>query len=54
MLTTYDEYSRSNRGNLPLPIQIQLSGKLKTFSEIFVAFLECTLNLEHFEKKRAS
>ena len=50
-LTTYDEYSRTNRENLPLPIQIQLSEKLKTFSEIFIAFLECTLNLEHFEKK---
>ena len=50
-LTTFGEYSRRNRENLPLPIQIQLSGKLKSFSHNFIAFLECTLNLEHFEKK---
>ena len=50
MLTTNYEYSRSNRENLPLPIQRQLSEKLKTFSQFFIALLECTLNLEHFEK----
>ena len=49
--TTNYEYSRTNRENLPLPIRIQLSEKLKAFSQIFVAFLEYTLNLEHFEKK---
>ena len=51
MLTTDDEYSRSNSENLPLPIQRQLSEKLKTFSQFFIAVLECTLNLEHFEKR---
>ena len=50
-LTADDEYSRSNRKNLLLPIQRQLSKKLNTFSQFFIAFLECTLNLEHFEKK---
>ena len=30
---------------------MQLSGKLKTFSGFFIAFLESTLNFEHFEKK---
>ena len=52
--TTGDEYSRSIRENLPLPIQRQLSEKLNTFSDFFIAFLECALNLEHFEKKWAS
>ena len=31
---------------------MQLSKKEETFSEIFVAFLESTLNFEHFSKKR--
>ena len=50
-LTANYEYSRSDRENLPLPIQLQLSEKLKTFSQFFIEFLESTLNLEHFEKK---
>ena len=50
-LTTDYNDSRSNRENLPLPIQRQLSEKLKTFSN-FLLVLECTLNLEHFEKKK--
>ena len=50
-MTTDDEYSRSNSENLPLPIQRQLSEKLKTFSQFFIAILEGTLNLEHFEKR---
>ena len=45
------EYSRSNRENLPLPIQMQLSEKPKTFSWFFIAFLESTLTFEHFEQK---
>ena len=28
-----------------------LSQKQKTFSQFFLAFLKCALNLEHFEKK---
>ena len=28
-----------------------VSQKQKTFSEFFLAFLKCALNLEHFEKK---
>ena len=48
---TTDKYSRSIRENLPLPIQRQLSEKLKPFSQLFITFLECTLNLEHFETK---
>ena len=48
------EYCRTNTDNLPLPVQMQLSGKLKTFSEIFIAFSDSALNFEHFEKKSAS
>ena len=51
MLTTNDEYSGSYRENLPLPIQMQLSDQLKTFSEIFIAFLETTVRFKCFEKK---
>ena len=51
MLTTNYDYSRSDRENLLLPIQLQLSDKLKTFSQFFIAFLESTSNFEHFEKK---
>ena len=50
-LTANYEYTRSDRENLPLQIQLKLSEKLKTFSQCFIAFLESTLNLEHFEKK---
>ena len=52
MLTANYEYSHSSRENLQLPIQMQLSEKLKTFSNFFFfAFLESKLNFEHFEKK---
>ena len=50
-LTANYEYSRSNRKNLPLPVQMQLSEKPKTYFQFFIAFLESTLNFEHFEKK---
>ena len=30
---------------------MQLSEQLKTFSEIFIAFLESTFTFKHFEKK---
>ena len=39
------------RENLLLPIQMQFSKKLKTFSQFFIAFLKSTLNFEHFIKK---
>ena len=51
-LTANYEYSRSNRENLPLPIQMQLSEKPKIFCQFFIAFLESTLNFEHFETKK--
>ena len=52
-MTTNFEYSRSNREHLPFPIQMQLSETPKTFCQ-FIAFLEATLNFEHFEKKNQS
>ena len=45
------EYPWHNRKNLPLPIQMQLSKKPKTFCCFFIAILEFTLKFEHFEKK---
>ena len=55
-LTADYKYSRSNRENLQLPIQMQLSKKPKTFLLhfycVFIAFLESKLKFEHFEKKK--
>ena len=50
-MTANYEYTRSNRENLPLPVQTQLSEKPKILSQYFIAFLESTLNFEHLEKK---
>ena len=49
-LTTIYEYFRSNRENLPLPIQMQLTKKSKKICKFFIVCLEFTLNFEHFEK----
>ena len=48
-LTANYEHSRSNRENLPLPIQIQLSEKTIFFCSVFFAFLGSTLNLQCFK-----
>ena len=45
-LTANYEYSRTNRENLPLPIQIKLSKKPSVFCSIFFVFLESTLNFQ--------
>ena len=37
--------------NLQQQLQTPLSQKQKTFSGIFIAFLKCEWNLEHFQKK---
>ena len=50
-MTADYEYSRSNRENLPLPIEMQLSEKPKTRCCNFIAVLEFTLNFEQFEEK---
>ena len=46
-----DKCSLPNRDNLMQPIHMQLSQKLKTFSEFFPAFSKSRLNFEHFQKK---
>ena len=50
MLSVNFKYSHSNRENLLIPIQMQLSKKPKILSQIFIAFLESALDFEHFEK----
>ena len=50
-LTADDKYSSINMKNLRQQFQTPLSHKQKTFSEFFIAFLNCALNLEHFRKK---
>ena len=50
-LTTDDKYSRRNMMNFTQQFEPPLSQRQKTFSEFFLAFLKCALNLKHFEKK---
>ena len=40
ILTADDKYSVLNRDSLRQPIQMQLSQKQKTFSQVFSAFLK--------------
>ena len=44
-------YSDWNMRNFTQQLEAPLSQKQKTFSGLFLAFLKCALNLEHFEKK---
>ena len=37
--------------NFPQQLQTPISQKQNIFSGFFIAYLECTSNLEHFEKK---
>ena len=48
------EGSRSNRENLPFPIQIKLSKKPLTFCDILLAFVVSTWNFQCSEKKWTS
>ena len=50
-LTVDDKHYMLNRDNLTQPIQIQLSQKQKTFSQIFFAFLKSILNDKPLPKK---
>ena len=50
-LTADDKYSASNMQNLQQQFQTLLAQKQKTFSGFSIAFLKCTWNLEHFQKK---
>ena len=48
------KYSRSNRANLPLPVQIKLFKKPSIFCCVFFFFVfsESTLNFQCSEKKK--
>ena len=50
-MSAADKCSLPNRNNLMTPIHMQLSKKVKTFSEFFLAFSKSRLNFEHFQKK---
>ena len=50
-MTTDDKYSRRNMLKFTQKLEAPLPQKQKTFSGLFLAFLKCALNLEHFEKK---
>ena len=50
-LTANDKYSGSNMQNFPQQYQTPLCQKQKNFSGLFIAFLKCAWNLEHFKKK---
>ena len=50
-MTTDDKYSRRIMLNFTKQLEAPLPQKQKTFSGLFLAFLKCALNLEHFEKK---
>ena len=50
-LTADDKHWLLNRESLMQPIQMQLSQKQKTFSEVFFAFLKSILNFKYFPNK---
>ena len=50
-MTADDRYIRCNIHNFPQQLQTPISQKQKIFVELFIAYLECASNLEHFEKK---
>ena len=50
-MTAVDKCSLPNRDNLMQPIHLQLSQKLKSFSEFFPAFSKSKVNFEDFRTK---
>ena len=50
-LTLDDKHYLLNRDNLTEPINMQLSKKQKTFSDIFFVFLNSCLNFKHLPTK---
>ena len=50
-MSAVDKCSLPNRDNLMQPVHMQLSQRLKTFSEFFSAFSKSRLNFAYFEKK---
>ena len=53
-LTAEYKYSRRNMQTFAQPVQTRLPLKQKPFSGFFIAFLKCTWNGEHFQKKGES
>ena len=51
ILAAKDKYPVVNRVNLTKPVEMQLSLKQKSFSEVFSSFMKSSLNSEHFEEK---
>ena len=49
-LTPDEKYFLCKRQRLPQPIQMQLSKKLKIFSQFATGFLEATFNYKLFKK----
>ena len=49
--TADEKHSLRNGENFPLPIQMQLSKKGKTFSGLFSVFLKFILNFQYFQNK---
>ena len=47
---TDENYPLLKRGNLTIPIKVQLPQKQKTFSEFLTAFSKSTRNFEYFEQ----
>ena len=50
-LTADSKYPVQFCENLQVPVQMQLSGKRKTFTEFFVPFPKSPSIFKHFEKK---
>ena len=50
-MSAVNKCSLPKRDNLMQPSHLQLSQKLKTFFQFFLAFSKSRLNFEHFEKK---
>ena len=50
-LTTDDKYSSPNMMNFTQQLEAPLPQKQKTFSGLFLAFMKCASELEHFDKK---
>ena len=53
-LTAKYKYSRRNMQTLVQQVQTPLSLKQKTSFGFFIAFLKCTSNVEHIQKKKES
>ena len=51
ILAANDKYLVLNRVNLTIPVEMQLSQKQKSFSEVFSSFLSSSLNFDYSETK---